>query len=287
MRGHRCRRRHARRSARVAARRVARPRAAAAPRAVEPQPAASPPTAASRARRTGSARCAGCSSRRRIRRAGRCTSARRSSSCATSTRRSTSGSSGSRASRSAPRLPARRPVPHRARSPGRHARSFPGNVMQPLRGGGDGRRTTTIAATSRTEPCPVQRTPRRTGSGARRPSGEAEVVDGDVVQEIERDAARRGRGSVAGAAKRAVRRARAAAGADVRRRGPAGSRTANQPATEAKARSESRPAEAGSGAAPPKPRRRQDRGAASRARTPVAQSARATRPQDVVTENCP
>ena len=53
------------------------------------------PRRPSRASPTASARSGGCSSRRRIRRAGRCTSARRSSSCATSTRRSTSASSAS------------------------------------------------------------------------------------------------------------------------------------------------------------------------------------------------
>ena len=69
------------------------------------QPAPAAPARASRsaaapnrASPTVSAKYAGCSSLRRTRRAGRCTSGRRSSSCATSTRRSTSASSASPAS---------------------------------------------------------------------------------------------------------------------------------------------------------------------------------------------
>ena len=67
------------------------------PQASAPSPARTPPPP-SRAWPTGSARFGGCSSRRRIHRAGRCTSVRRSSSSGMSTPRSTSASSVSRAS---------------------------------------------------------------------------------------------------------------------------------------------------------------------------------------------
>ena len=69
---------HRRHEDQVARRTAPRRRTAAAP---------------SRGRPTASAKCAACSSRRRIRRAGRCTSGRRSSSSATWTARSTNGGS--------------------------------------------------------------------------------------------------------------------------------------------------------------------------------------------------
>ena len=83
------------RAHRCSARHRARNRASAQAGGAFTRRTAPPP---SRAWPTGSARSGGCSSRRRIRRAGRCTSVRRSSSCGMSTPRSTSASSVSRAS---------------------------------------------------------------------------------------------------------------------------------------------------------------------------------------------
>ena len=106
----------------------------AKPRMRRRQPPLTPqrPTAASRSRgrQMGSGKCGGCSSPPRIRRGGRCISARRSSSCATSTPASTRGSSGSPVS-STCCGPASARASSESNAIGRVSCAlFPGNIMQ-------------------------------------------------------------------------------------------------------------------------------------------------------------
>ena len=127
--------------------------------AVQRQPAQS------RGRPTASAKCGGCSSRRRTRRAGRCTSARRSSSSATSTRTFDERKFGFASLVDLLRACQREGLFRIERDRQGVMRLFPGNVMQPA-----ARRRPTIAATS---PEPAAAEPSSAGMGAAEPARRA------------------------------------------------------------------------------------------------------------------